>query len=394
MDSKASDSVLVVSNNNILQDSLQDYLIQAGFSVSLASDSESTLKAIQVQRPCVAIVDLQEPPGLAEEIIRDFATRDPSLPIISLSNEMDIHKIESSLHLGAIDYLIKPVSNPVLLKLSVKNAIEKDRLMSENLQYRQQLESTNLELKQSINKLRDDQEAGRFVQQKLFPKSPVTYFGYKLDYTVKPSSYLSGDFIDYFKLDDHRFVFYLADVSGHGSASAFITLFLKVSMSEHLRNFKKHGNDLVTRPSEVLNWFNQQLIHLDLGNHLTMFYGVLDSRAQSLKYSIAAQFPLPILVNNGKAEVLETTSLPVGVFADSEYEEIEKTLSDKFALVMFSDGIIEVLPQDSLAEKEQYLFELVEKGGADIESLSKKLEIDSIASAPDDIGLLVLEKNL
>ena len=67
----------------------------------------------------------------------------------------------------------------------------------------------------------------------------------------------------------------------------------------------------------------------------------------------------------------------------------ERALSGEFALVMFSDGIIEILPQASLAEKEQYLFELVGKTGADIKSLLEELKIDTIESAPDDIGLLV-----
>ena len=385
-------SVLVVSACKDLQTSLLDKLKVAGFVVSVANDCETALQSIQLNKPGLTIVDLDEPLDFAEDIVREISSNNIDIPVIVLSDAIHINKIESSLQTGAMDYLIKPVSDPTLIKLTVMNAIEKSRLLSDNLRYRQQLETSNIELNQTIKKLKDDQEAGRFVQEKLFPRSPVNYYGCELEHQVVPSSYLSGDFVDYFRLDDHRFVFYLADVSGHGSASAFITLFLKVSMAEHLRNFKKRNNDIVSKPAEILSWFNQELIQLDLGKHLTMFYGVIDTHKNTLNYSIAAHFPLPVLVNEGKINVLESSTLPIGVFADADYENVSIPLSEQFSLIMFSDGIIEVLTQPTLSDKEEYLLELIENGSNQFSSLAKKLNLDGIESAPDDIALLVVNR--
>jgi len=385
-------SVLVVSACKDLQTSLLDKLKAAGFVVSVANDCETALQSIQNKKPGLTIVDLDEPLDFAEDIVREISSNIIDIPVIVLSDSRHIEKIESSLQIGAMDYLIKPVSDPILIKLTVMNAIEKNRLLSENLLYRQQLESSNLELNQTIKKLKDDQEAGRFVQEKLFPSSPASYYGCNLEYQVVPSSYLSGDFVDYFRLDNHRFVFYLADVSGHGSASAFITLFLKVSMAEHLRNFKKHNIDIVSKPSKILSWFNQELIQLDLGKHLTMFYGVVDTQKNILDYSIAAHFPLPILVNNGKISVIESSTLPIGVFADADYEDVCIALSEQFSLIMFSDGIIEVLKQPTLCDKEQYLLELIEKGSSHFSAIAEELNLGEIESAPDDIALLVVNR--
>ena len=386
-------SVLVVSACKNLQTSLLDKLKAVEFVVSVANDCETALQSIQHNKPNLTIVDLDETLDFAEDIVREISSNNIDIPVIVLSDASQIEKIESSLQIGAMDYLIKPVTDPILVKLTVMNAIEKSRLLSDNLLYRQQLESSNIELNQTIKKLKDDQEAGRFVQEKLFPESPVRYHGCDLEHQVVPSSYLSGDFIDYFKLDDHRFVFYLADVSGHGSASAFITLFLKVSMAEHLRNFKKQDNDIVSKPAKILSWFNQELIQLDLGKHLTMFYGVVDTQKNTLNYSIAAHFPLPVLVNQGKVSVIESSTLPIGVFADADYDEVCITLSEQFSLIMFSDGIIEVLSQPTLLDKEEYLLELIENGSSQFSSLAKKLNLDGIESAPDDIALLVVNRS-
>lgn len=361
-------------------------------SVLLADDADSAYAEIRMHSPSLVMADLQEPHGAAENIIRAVAAENLDVPIIALSDPDKIQQIELSLQLGAVDYIVKPLPESPLLKLAVMNAIEKSRLLSENLLYRQQLEAANLELEQTIKKLKDDQEAGRFVQQKLFPPASGTYFDCKLGYQVVPSSYLSGDFVDYFRLDKHRFGFYLADVSGHGSSSAFITLLLKISTGEHLRNFKQQGKGIVSQPARMLGWFNQELIQLDLGKHLTMFYGIVDTHKNTLTYSIAAHFPLPILANGSKVNVIESTTLPVGVFADAAYEEISIPLSKQFSLVMFSDGIMEVLPQQSLAEKEQYLLNLVESGDNGFDELADKLKLSHIESAPDDIALMVVSR--
>ncbi|HEY9136222.1 MAG TPA: SpoIIE family protein phosphatase [Pseudomonadales bacterium] len=392
--SLAAYSVLMVTSSKDLNMSLLDKLQAAGFIVFTADGAESAYASIKRYKPSLVIVDLQEPEGLAEDVIREVAAQDLDLPVIVLSdaNPDDIQYIERLLQLGAVDYMIKPIPELTQLKLAVMNAIDKGRLLTENLLYRQQLESANIELSQTVKKLKDDQEAGRFVQQKLFPPSPCFYYGCELGYQVVPSSYLSGDFVDYFRLDEHRFAFYLADVSGHGSSSAFITLLLKVSTAEHLRNFKKHRSDIVSRPAKILHWFNQELIQLDLGKHLTMFYGVIDSKENTLTYSIAAHFPLPILVNDGKVNMIESSTLPVGVFADAVYEEVTIPLSKQFSLIMFSDGIMEMLKQQSLAEKEQYLLGLVESGHDDFASLAKKLDLANIRSAPDDISLMVVAR--
>jgi serine phosphatase RsbU (regulator of sigma subunit) len=65
---------------------------------------------------------------------------------------------------------------------------------------------------------------------------------------------LSGDFVDYFPIDDRHFAFYLADVSGHGAASAFLAVMLKTLMDQYRKALAQDGDqtDLpVRRPHEI-----------------------------------------------------------------------------------------------------------------------------------------------
>lgn len=65
-------------------------------------------------------------------------------------------------------------------------------------------------------------------------------------------------------------------------------------------------------------------------------------------------------------------------------------LDKPFHLILFSDGILEVIRQKSLDEKEQRLLELVSGGRHTVASLSEALNLDEITELPDDIGIVTV----
>ncbi|MCP6134720.1 SpoIIE family protein phosphatase, partial [Klebsiella pneumoniae] len=79
------------------------------------------------------------------------------------------------------------------------------------------------------------------VQMNMLPESPWTVGGFAFEHQIIPSLYLSGDFTDYFRVDERRIAFYLADVSGHGASSAFVTVLLKFMTTRLLFEFKRSG---------------------------------------------------------------------------------------------------------------------------------------------------------
>jgi sigma-B regulation protein RsbU (phosphoserine phosphatase) len=205
--------------------------------------------------------------------------------------------------------------------------------------------------------------------------------------------YLSGDFLDYFNLDEHRCLFYFADVSGHGASSAFVTVLLKNLSMRLKRNLKRGSSDHLSNPAKFLQRVNLELLSTDLGKHATIFVGVLDNRTNELCYSVGGHFPFPIVTCEGQAEYLEGKGIAVGLFPKPQFEVYSKTLEAGFKIVVFSDGILEVLPQMSLNDKEKLLLEVVSKHGGGIDSLLVSLGLDNYDNLPDDIAILsVLDK--
>ena len=78
----------------------------------------------------------------------------------------------------------------------------------------------------------------------------------------------------------------------------------------------------------------------------------------------------------------------MGIFEKPEWEVYRIKLDKPFHLILFSDGILEVLAQKSLDEKEKTLLELVSGGSHTIASLSEALSLDQISELPDDIALV------
>lgn len=108
-------------------DQLREYLVAlisgaAGFCcVGSYRTAETALKHLPVNRPDVLLLDLELPGKQGDEFISELATRWPNLAIVVLTIHDDSARIFPSLELGAVGYLVKPVS-PVRLLDAIAEA--------------------------------------------------------------------------------------------------------------------------------------------------------------------------------------------------------------------------------------------------------------------------------
>ena len=135
----------------------------------------------------------------------------------------------------------------------------------------------------------------------MLPVTPWSVDGFDFAHQIIPSLYLSGDFVDYFRVDERRIGFYLADVSGHGASSAFVTVLLKFMTTRLLYESRRGGTLREFKPSEVLDHINRGLINCKLGKHVTMLGGVIDQERDVLHYSIGGHLPMPVLYSTSEA---------------------------------------------------------------------------------------------
>ena len=386
-------SILVIDDDDVVRGSIAAYLQGSGFKTLEAGNGQHGLQIFRANAPDLILCDLRMPVMDGLTMLTQVRQEASDIPFIVVSGAGVMTDVVEALHLGASDFLVKPIVDLEVLEYAINRALEKAQLLMENKRYRASLEEAINSLKSSLTLLQEDQKAGRQVQMNMLPKKPLEYQGFKVDHNIIPSLYLSGDFVDYFALNDHSFAFYLADVSGHGASSAFVTVLLKHMSINLLQDYHSNGGKVRVKPSHVLNHINRSLLKTGLGKHVTVFGGIVNTRDQTLTYSFGGQFPLPVIAQGDSVHFLEGKGLPVGLFEDAVYEDAVIDLPQQFSLTILSDGILEVLPQKSLQEKEDYLLSVIQEGPTTIEALTEKLGLNAIQEAPDDIAVLILARN-
>lgn len=389
-----SAKLLVIDDDEEVRAKLHAYLENAGYCVLQAAGGRRGLQLFELEQPDLVVCDLNMPGLGCLELVREFGERDSGVPVIVVSSAGNMSDAIEALRLGAADYLVKPLDDLAVLDHSVRRALDRARLRQENRRYRERLEATNRELQASLSLLQEDQNAGRHVQMNMLPEMPWQAGEFHFAHCIIPSLYLSGDFVDYFRIDERRIGFYLADVSGHGASSAFVTVLLKFMTTRLLYESRRHRNRPMPEfhPSDVLGHINRGLINCKLGKHVTMLGGVIDESTGKLTYSIGGHLPLPVLYSDGEARYLEGRGLPVGLFEEATYEDHELVLPDHFSLTLFSDGIFDLLPGETLKEKEAMLPQMVRQAGGSLEGLSRVFGLANLGEMPDDIALLVLSR--
>lgn len=364
---------------------LEDYLRAKGYRVQTASTLDQANQLIRSESIDLVFADVtnKEIPLLRLEQNDGYST-----PLVIVSETPNSGDVVACLRAGASDFILKPVEEYVSVDHVIDKILEKVRLSKQNKHLQSELEEGNKKLSAGIQELRSDQRAGLQIQKKMLPTNHKQVNGFAFEYLVMPSLYLSGDFLDYFNLDEHRSLFYFADVSGHGASSAFATVLLKNLTMRLKRNFRRQSSDELSCPNDFLKRINQELLASELGKHVTVFAGILDESKQELRYAVGGHFPMPVYCAGGKAEYLPGKGMAVGLFPEPEFEVYRRAISPDFNITVFSDGILEVLSGETLSDKENLLLSVVEQNQKGVAGLSSSLGLEGLSEIPDDIAIL------
>ena len=232
-----------------------------------------------------------------------------------------------------------------------------------------------------------DQTRGARTQRRMMPESPLTTSYCRLSHHIQTCLSLSGDFIDYQVIDGDRVLFCLADVSGHGSSSALVTVVLQEVLRGTVAGVK--GGEAV-EPSDLMQGLNQAICAGAFDHHVTCVVGIIEGSTGLLSYVSAGHFPHPMLIQNGEISLLESSNLPLGLLNSSGYDAHQLTLVPDFRLVIVTDGVLEGLGNKTLVEREAQLLSFVERDAGEAEGWLNRFIGDSDKRLADDASVLCI----
>ncbi len=386
--------VLTVEDDPAVREGIAGYLRDSGFQVLEAADGLLGLVMLRAHRPDVVLCDLRLPRIDGLEVLSTITAEFPETPVLVVSGVSELSYAVQALKRGAWDYVTKPILDMGVLEGALRRALERANLLSENRSYRTHLELLNRELSRNLDRFRSDAEAARKVQSQLLPEDRWAFGEFLFTRRLYPSTLLSGDFVDYFPIDARHAGFYMADVSGHGAASAFVTVMIKTLIGQYREAHEQDDDHTILDPVRTLARLNRDVCRQQIDQYLTMFYGVIDREDGRMSYCNGGQFPYPVLCEPRGAQVLTSRGRPVGLFADSRYEPLEMALPEAFALWLVSDGALDLLPQRSLADKRTALSECLLSADAGVEALASGFGLgEAPTRLPDDVAFLAVSRN-
>ena len=176
----------------------------------------------------------------------------------------------------------------------------------------------------------------REIQQRFQPAGPPNIPGYGLQGISFPSYQIGGDYYDFIKRPDGRYIVALGDVSGKGTSAALLMSSLHAAI--HAQVASHHT--LV----ETITSVNLYLeANTPANRFVTLFYAELDPPTGGLSFVNAGHNPPLIVHAGGTVEELGAGGPPLGIMPFADYREGRTQLHPGDVLVVYSDGVTETI---------------------------------------------------
>lgn len=344
--------ILIVEDSKTIRTTLAAATTGWGYEVVSAASGEEAWEIIRQEPPRLMITDWMMPgmdgPTLCRKV-RETASL-LYVYIILLTALEDTQSLVEGMEAGADDFVRKPV-NFEELRARIRAG---ERLL--NLEQTLQTQNRRLtelseELQAAHAQIRRDLVMAGQMQQSLLPPPATIIDGVHFERLYRPSAmHVSGDILNYFRLDEQTIAFYVIDVAGHGVAAAMVSFNLNRLLAPDMNRGSPLKRpilaapfyELVLPPERAITELNQQFqTDSDTIQYFTMVYGVVDTGARTIALCQAGH-PNPLYVRRGAPpEFVGKGGLPVGILPTAEYESITLHYNSADRLFLYSDGITE-----------------------------------------------------
>ena len=214
-------------------------------------------------------------------------------------------------------------------------------LMVENIQNERKMQAERDTLMREMERKNTELAIAAEIQQSFLPDSITQIEGFQVAAHSVMAKEVGGDFFDVIPLEvvpvgSGKLGIMIADVSGKGIPAALFMALSRIVV-------RVNATWYATKPGAAIRDANT-IISNDSrsGMFVTLFYGLLDSKARSISYVNAGHNP-PLLfrISDRSFTELEATGIAMGAMSDAEYTEGHATLSPGDILVLYTDGITE-----------------------------------------------------
>ena len=363
-------------------------LLKSDYRMMVAKNGERALKIAESGKPDLILLDIMMPDMDGYEVCRrlksDANTRDIPIMFITAMGEVDDET--QGLELGAVDYIRKPISPPIL-KARVKTQLALVRQQRE-------LQKAYAIIKQSKERMEEELNIGRDIQMSMMPMNFPSASGsqpFALHARLEAAREVGGDFYDFYFLSDSLLCLCVGDVSGKGVPAALFMAVTKTLIRSYSTGDQSTAG-ILTHVNEVLSQDNDNCMFA------TLFVVVCDIRTGEFTYTNASHNPPYIRHQGGELVRLDKRhGLVAGAMQGVAYGEDKGVLKPGDTLLMYTDGVTEAMNPSGELFSEARLAELLREQGQQgaesfVEACMAGVRVfEAGADQADDITLLAFD---
>ncbi|HWY76944.1 MAG TPA: fused response regulator/phosphatase [Verrucomicrobiae bacterium] len=376
--------ILIVDDDRGSRALLMRMLSSAGYNCRETDNAIDALKLIREEKPDVLLLDFKMPGMDGTDALKQLRA-DPNpeiaqLPVIMLTGhgESEVQCLEA----GADDFVIKPV------KIEVLRARIDSQLRVHSL--RLQLQQQNKDLEAWRRNHERDLAAARATQQSLIPQKAPQIAGWEIATCYRPVIEVGGDIYGWLPIRNDRWLFWIADATGHGASAALLTTLAKL-LFHHAR---EQQDDAAT----IMEVINDDLRGIFGGrSFMSAMCVTLDPRTGRASVVGAGHPPLLVTRFGRGTEAIPSSSPPLGLMEQSQFEAANLELNPGDAFTLYTDGLFGTAITGRFRSTPTQLAGMINPFAASADALLqlmlKTAAHDSGDSPADDVAAVVVRRS-
>lgn len=295
-------------------------------------DAKAMEEALERGTWDLAISDCHMPRFSVERALEMWQRQGGDQPFIVVSGAIGEEQAVALLKAGAHDF----VKKENLARLVP--AIERELRDARERQARKAAEEA---LKQSETRrvqLQTELNCAAEMQKLLLPQGPLLTGGFEIAAYCQPARQIGGDFYDWYETAPGILTIAFGDVMGKGLGAAMLMTTVRATL---------RAVTLRVQPSIAVQYAERSLRH-DLngsGSFVTLFLARLNVEASLMTYVDCGHGYSFLRRRDGSVEELLPRGLPLGVLSGDEYQEGGCAFGSGDALVVYSDGVVDAVPE-------------------------------------------------
>jgi len=337
--------ILIVNDHFVNRIVLEKAFKEENYLTFSAESGEEAIEFLDKETPDLIFLDIMMP-GIngyeaCERIKKNPKTYE--IPVIFLTALDDKESRLKGLELGAVDFITKPF-DIFEVKLRAKQHLK--------------IREMYLQLKKHNIRVQKELQSAQQLQLSLLPQNNINLRDdLEFFFEYLPCESLGGDFLDFLKLDDNHYCFYMADVSGHGVASSLVTVFVK----QFFHRYQSLGINTMS-PGKMISELNKAFNNVKFGEkYLTIYVAIINIYTYDIIWSFAGPNTVPLLISDNGIERLDSKALPVGWFENMSWNDYKLTLEPGHMLLLYSDAATEIRNMENDMLEVNGLIEILKK---------------------------------